>query len=96
MRTKLPTKGNVLAQLRVNNKAVIRLNVTNHGMSDQIHDDIKLRIHNANFLLSKSDDGSLYQKSQPGIDDLLMVDAEASLEQEILESIRSKDYTPEY
>lgn len=42
-------------------KAVLKLNVTNHGLSDQIHDDIKVRIHNNNFLLRQSQDGSNYK-----------------------------------
>ena len=31
------------------NKAVLELNVTNHGLSDQIHDDIKITIDNKNM-----------------------------------------------
>lgn len=42
-------------------KAILRLNVTNHGLSDQIHDDMKVRIHNNNLLLKEADDGSNYK-----------------------------------
>jgi hypothetical protein len=42
-------------------KAVLRLNVTNHGLSDQIHDDMKVRIHNNNMLLKQANDGSNYK-----------------------------------
>jgi hypothetical protein len=31
------------------NKAILSLNVTNHGLSDQIHDDIKIRLDNKNI-----------------------------------------------
>ena len=55
-------------------------------MSDQIHDDIKLRIHNANFLLAKSDDNSLYQKKGDMYSEsLVQVDMESELEQELME-----------
>ena len=66
-------------------------------MSDQIHDDIKLRIHNANFLLAKSDDNSLYQKKGDMYSEsLVQVDMESELEQELMEQFGRADYTPEY
>jgi len=36
------------------NKAILWLNVTNHGLSDQIHDDIKIRIDNINMRVDPS------------------------------------------
>ena len=49
----------------ITSKILLKLNVTNHGLADQVHDDILLKIHNKNFLLLQSDDGSLYKKSRP-------------------------------
>lgn len=46
-------------------KIMLKLNVTNHGLSNQVHDDIMLKIHNMNFMLLSEDDGSLYEKSKP-------------------------------
>ena len=43
------------------NHVTLKLNVTNHGLSDQVHDDIALFMHNKQFKLKLSDNGSLYQ-----------------------------------
>jgi hypothetical protein len=39
------------------------MRVTNHGLSDQVHDNIKLRVENKNMHISKQD-SSLYQVYQ--------------------------------
>jgi hypothetical protein len=40
-------------------KAVLKMRVTNHGLSDQVHDNIKLRVENKNLHIS-THDSSLY------------------------------------
>ena len=63
--TKLPFTSDQTLSQKVSNKILLKLNVTNHGLSDQVHDDIALYIHNKNFKLLKPDDGSLYQTQKP-------------------------------
>ena len=46
-------------------KILLKVNVTNHGLADQVHDDILLKIHNNKFNLLKSNDNSLYTSSRP-------------------------------
>ena len=48
--------------VRVNNVAVISLNVSNHGLSDQIQDDMFVRFENRNFHIAEDENGSLHHK----------------------------------
>lgn len=50
-----PTKNHFQAK----HGAVLFINVTNHGLSDQIHDDIRLRIDNVNMLIDPERNGRL-------------------------------------
>ena len=46
----------------IHNLAVLSLNVSNHGLSDQLLDDIALRFENKNFFIFDDENGSLHQK----------------------------------
>jgi len=46
----------------VNNVAVLRLNISNHGLSDQILEDMPIRFENKNFNIDGDENGSLHHK----------------------------------
>ena len=48
--------------VRVQNLAVVSLNVSNHGLSDQIRDDVSVRFENRNFHIPDDENGSLHHK----------------------------------